>query len=46
MAAGWGIDAGLVLFTRFWLGGIGILSVNALVNECEGGGFGANFVDV
>ena len=46
MAAGWGLDPGLVLFARFWLGGIGVLSGNALVDECEGGGLAANFVDV
>lgn len=46
MAAGGGINAALVLFARFWLGGIGVLSGNALVDEREGGGFAANLVGV
>jgi len=46
MATGWGFDPGLVLFAHFSLGGISVLSANALVDECEGGGFTANFVDV
>jgi hypothetical protein len=46
MAACWGFDTGLVLCARLWLGGIGVLSANALVDECEGGRLAANFVDV
>jgi hypothetical protein len=46
MTAGWGIDPGLVLFTRLWLGSIGFLSGNALVDECEGERFAANFIYV
>jgi len=46
MATGWGIDKSLVLFARFWVDNISIVSGNALVDECKGGGFPVDFVDV
>lgn len=46
MATGGRIDAGLVLFARFGVDNISIVSGNALVDECKGGGFPVDFVDV